>query len=87
MIFFHGQGIKRKGDFFANSRASMIVIPGLAGLPIFEGEMDKLIENMLLVLIDVKYIRLTQTGQIVVRLRVAKQELMDVRVLFLEIVI
>ncbi len=61
--------------FFVNSRAATLVIPGVAGLPILEGEMDKLIENMLLVSIDVKYIRLIQTGQILVSLRHAKQKL------------
>ncbi len=63
------------------------MIPGLVGLPIFKGEMDKLIENMLLVSIYVKYIMLIQTGQIAVSLRCAKQELTAVRVLFVEIVV
>ncbi len=49
--------------------------------------MDKLVENMLLVSIDVKYIRLIQTVQIAVSLRHAKQELMAVRVLFVEIMV
>ncbi len=50
----------------------MLAIQGLAGLPIFQGKVDKLIENVLSVSIDVKYIRLIQTGQIAVSLRHAK---------------
>ncbi len=84
---FPGLRNKAVRCFFANSRASMLVIPDLASLPIFEGKMDKLIENMLLVLIDVKYIRLIQTGQIAVCLRHAKQELTAVSILFVEIVV
>ncbi len=86
-LIFPGSRNKVVRWFFTNSRALTLVIPGLAGLPNFEGKMVKLIENMLLVSIDVKYIRLIQTGHISACLRHAKQELMTVWVLFVEIVV
>ncbi len=41
----------------------MLAIPDLAGLPIFEGKVNKLIKDVFLVIIDVKNIRLIGTGQ------------------------
>ncbi len=38
----------------------MLAIPDMTGLPIFEGKMDQLIEDLFLVFIDVKNIRLIQ---------------------------
>ncbi len=46
----------------------MLMIPDLAGLTIFDGNMTELNKSVLLVFIDVKNVRLIQTGQITVGL-------------------
>ncbi len=46
-------------------------IPDVLGLPNFEGKVNKLIEDVFLVFIDVKNIRLIGTGQIALRLRLS----------------
>ncbi len=50
----------------------MLMIPDVAGLPIFEGRVNELIEDVVLVIIDVKNIRIIITGQVTVSLRYAK---------------
>ncbi len=55
--FLPGLSNKAKGGISSYCRALVFVIPGLAGLPFLEGKMDKLIENVFLVTIDVKNIR------------------------------
>ncbi len=46
----------------------MLIIADVSGLPILEGKMDELIEDVLLIFINVKFIRGIRTGQITVSL-------------------
>ncbi len=70
-----------------NSRATMLKIPDLACLPIFEGKVNELIEDVFLLVIDIKNVRLIQTGQIAIGLRHAKQKMKAVNILCVELLL
>ncbi len=55
-----------------NGRRTTFTIPDLAGLPIFEGKVNVLVENVFLISIDIKEIGVIWTGQIAVEFRYTK---------------